>query len=148
MPNSEEEECAKLRAKSDEFRAMGFESGESVASYNIDWKLDELKASLFDSTYSNPLPLKIVRDEHEGNLLVVPTSVTAVYRPRIARLTDKPIGYWERPFWQIDGWIVRTGYDPAAEIVRVRLFVDNEFEWCHIQRIPAHPEPDGLIVAA
>ncbi|MGH8542061.1 MAG: hypothetical protein ACREX3_00090 [Gammaproteobacteria bacterium] len=136
-----------------ELKLMGFEAGETV-HYAEDQRftLDDVQRSLF-SRYSAPHPLVIRIDDCIGVMRIVVTSATSVYEAYTERTDDGPLGCLEYPSWKLEGWLMKSGFDPYSEVIRVRMYLksqmtDQEFSGVYIQRIPTNPDPKGLIYQA
>jgi hypothetical protein len=147
----DDEESA--RRVSERLKRLGFEAGESVHEFIPDFSIDTLKESLFESTYSHPKALNIrPNDEAAAVLPVVLTAVRQIYLPYLNRRDDHPLGCYEYPEWQADGWLLKSGFDPYGEVVTVRLYIqttdDGSLATGYIQRVPATPDPDGLVSMA
>ena len=98
--------------------------------------LEELKESLFGSTYS--ASKSVVVHINEGvSIPVVVTTARAAYEPFPA--AEGAVGCFEHPDYEFEGWVVKSGFDPYPEVVRVliRVIVGNrgEVEGANIQRM-------------
>ncbi len=139
-----------LRRKSDELKLFGFESGEPVYYIEeVEFTLEDVKQSLF-STYSEPYTLPLSLGRNTGLLQVVVTSVTSSYVGLTNQTTDSTLGCWEHPDWKLEGWLVKSGFDPYKEVVRVRIYLTSEpdgtgIDALRIQRIPSSPDPEELV---
>jgi hypothetical protein len=144
---SEKEQNASSRNADDFHRNLGFEAGETVYTFTPAFTVDDVKDALFLGTYSNPRPLEIQLEEARPTLRVVVQSVTQVYTPFVIHPGDHPLGsYSESPNWKIEGWLMKSGFDPYAEVVRIRIVLPEGLPAeAFLQRIPTNPQPDGEI---
>lgn len=134
---------------SEDLKRRGFEPGESVHRFRPEFELGDLQESLFGSTYSLPRHLEMNIGGGVGMLRVVVDCVKQFYLPHAHCVDDKPLGCYDYPEWYIEGWLLKSGFDPYGEVVRVRMFVQTvagAFDTALIQRIPANPDPDGLVL--
>lgn len=135
------DEAAKLKEQ-------GFESGEPIYTFSPDFTVEDIKASLFDSRYTNPKPL-VVGLAEDVHLQVVASLVKPVYGALVTLPGSKPLGCYEAPDWYVEGWLLKSGFDPYPEIVRVRMYLTVPSDGgdlgdvAHIQRIPDSPASDG-----
>lgn len=140
------------QATSDSYKAHGFEPGEAVHEFAISFTKEELERSLFGSTYSNPSVIQVNLDDYDVHLAVVVTMAKQVYTEHTQLLTDAPLGCFERPEWYLEGWLLKSGFDPYPEVVRVRAYLqvssDGGWDLGYIQRIPTSPGQAGLIRSA
>jgi hypothetical protein len=100
----------------------------------VEFTLDDVKAALFESTYSNPKYLVFKLDD-ENTMRVAVEAVRAVYSTY-----ERGLGCFERPDWMIYGWLPKSGYDPHPDIVRVRCYLqadrNGRFEGAEVQHVP------------
>lgn len=132
-----------------DFKALGFQPGESVQRFDPTPSVtkEALKASLLDSTYDEPVVLSIKVDTDIA-LKVVVDLVKPCFQAHIIRNEDSPLGCWQLPDVYFEGWLLKSGFDPYREVVRVRAIlqtqsIDGSFSDGYIQRIPVNPDPDG-----
>lgn len=123
------------------FEQRGLEQGAHIHEFMPEFTLDDLKSALFASTYSAPQPLPVNLDDAAATLRVVVVSVTQIYIARTVEVTDGPLGCYEHPSWRIEGWLMKSGFDPYDEVVRVRIVIDtkealDEWDQAYIQRVP------------
>ena len=136
-----------------DYKAMGFEAGESIHQFTPRFSKQELRAALFDSTYNGPIALAIETDG-SVHLKVIVALVKTVYIPNVVALNDSPLGCWQLPDFYLEGWLLKSGFDPYNEVVQVRAILrtqdsdDGSFDVGYIQRVPASPNPDGPLVFA
>lgn len=139
--------------RSEELKAEGFEAGELVYEFSTEFSKNDLKDAFFESKYYQPRPLLVdlinARINQPAQLQVVITMVRAVYSDEIYQRPDGTMGYYNDPAWYLEGWLVKAGFEPDGEVVRVRAVIDTDeggaLEGGRIQRIPASPDPDGLV---
>ena len=103
---------------------------------DVDFTFDDVKAALFESTYSNPKYLEFKLDDHGSTMRVAVEAVRAVYVTY-----ESGLGCFKRPDWMIYGWLPKSGYDPHPDIVRVRCYLqaetNNRFEGAEVQHVPS-----------
>ena len=133
----------------DGFKSYGFEAGEPVLYFIPKFTLTDLQEAHYGSTYHEPMPLTIEFAD-DFVLRVVVQMTRAVYRPIDDEIESlNPHGCYKHPEWYGEGWLLKSGFDPYAEVVRVRFrlstTLDGKFEEGFIQRIPKDPDPDGHI---
>lgn len=133
------------RAASDRHKARGFVAGESVHEFTIGFSKEELQQSLFESTYSNPIAIRVELEDCDIHLEVVVTIAKQVYTEYTNLVTDGPLGCFEEPEWYLEGWVRKSGFDPYSEVIRVRAYLLRELISGYIQRIATSPHQSGLI---
>lgn len=133
----------------DNFKAKGFESGETVFEVSSELSLEDVKEALFGSTYADPKTIRI--EVHNGKVVFDVVIDTAIqkYHPHQDYIGDSPLGCWKYPGWYIEGWLLKSGFDPYSKTVRVRMYLDadsdGDYTEAYIQRIPKDPDPNGAI---
>lgn len=139
-------------AVSERFKSLGFEAGEALHEFDPKFTMEDLQKSLFGSTYSRPHTLPVDLEDCDVHLQVVVTMAKQIYTENTYLRTDSPLGCFDKPEWYIEGWLVKSGFDPYGEVVRVRALIevssDGSWDVSHIQRIPSTPNPGGRIVTA
>ena len=125
-----------LTAISDGLRSDGFEGGEPVHEYACYFTAEDVQASLFRSTASNPIPIRLRDDRSDPDLPIVLTRAHQHYTHGD-----------DDPDWYFEGWVLPPRYDPDddQELVRVRMYVSSGFEdivlW---QFIPNEPTDEMI----
>lgn len=136
----------------DRLRGRGFEPGESIYEFANCFTLEELQKSLFASTYGEVFPVHLRNTDLDLDLPIVAAKVEARYNPSLYRTEDSPTGCYRHPDWYVEGWVIKSGFDPFDEVVRVRIYInadiktgalDDTFLW---QVIPKDPRPDDKFV--
>lgn len=144
-----EESGEKLKQDvSRDLKRSGFEAGESVFSFIPCFTLEDVREAQFRNTYDEPKPVRIgLSDSIVFNVVV--QLVKSVFVGVKYSNTDNPLGCYKYPDWYIEGWLLKSGFDPYDEIVRIRMYVrvnsGGEFENAFIQRIPKNSDPEGVI---
>jgi len=132
-------------------RRYGFESGEPVHEFYLCFTVADALASMTESSYSNPIPVRLTSDEHDVNIPVIVTRADVRYQPFVDRLDETPPGCHERPDWYFEGWVLKSGFDPFDHITRVRVFRqggDTSAATVFWQVIPKDPDPDAPLLLA
>lgn len=136
------------RRFNEDWKLLGIEPGETVFIIKPSFTLDDVKEALFGSTYTSPRTITVVLGVP---LQVVLTGTRQVYNSFEYRSKDKPVGVqYNVPHWVFDGWLLKSGFDPYEEVVRVRLVFqadsdDGTYD-IYFQRVPTNPNPEEEIV--
>ncbi|NKY27734.1 hypothetical protein [Nocardia gamkensis] len=129
-------------------KEFGFDASETVYPFRPEADLPKrLSAALVGSLYDEPVSVRIVVHEDLA-FNVVASSIRVVYEPHRFTTDDYPLGCWRRPNLYVEGWLLKSGFDPYAEIVRVRLYLDYISEESgdgYIQRLSDNPDPGSTI---
>ena len=114
---------------------------------NSDEVAIKLRESLFGSTYNNPIP--VLAELGRVSLSVIPTSFSVVYEEFGPSEGESPaLGCYDRPNYVYEGWLLKSGFDPYGEVVRVRIRVvtqssDGAVGAVDISRIANTDDPPG-----
>ncbi|ARP71752.1 hypothetical protein LK07_20575 [Streptomyces pluripotens] len=131
------------------FRGYGFEAGETIFIFTPGFSLEDLKNAQFGNTYADPLPIRIGLSASITFDVVVQTT-TSVFVGVDHDGGDTPLGCFKHPDWYVEGWLMKSGFDPYEEARRVRLYLraagdnPNPTEG-FIQVVPKNPDPNGTI---
>jgi hypothetical protein len=118
-----------------------------------DFSINDLKEALFSGTYSAPVTLRIHGFDENVSMTVVVQSVTKVFEAYRKPGSSGPLGCYELPAYRFEGWLLKSGFDPYPELVRIRCFVETDesgtnFVTGYIQRIPTSPDANGTVEIA
>jgi hypothetical protein len=105
---------------------------------DVEFTIDDVKAALFDSTYSDPNYLEFKLDDHGSTMRVAVEAVRAVYTTY-----NEGLGCFQTPDWMVYGWLPKSGYDPYPDIVRVRCFLSMDKDDIHISEAEVQRVPTG-----
>jgi hypothetical protein len=145
MSDAVEEEAQKMHGY---LKGRGFEAGESVIRFVPEFDVAQLRDAHYGSTYNEPKPLRIELAKDLVLQVVVEMS-RAVYGSVTSEFqTQNPFGCYRFPDWYVEGWLLKSGFDPYDEVVHVRLYLGAGmpgFQEGYIQRIPEEPDVEGRI---
>lgn len=131
----------------EELVRVGFQSGETIHKLYPHMEVAELKEAQYGNTYDEPKPLRF--EFGEKVVLVVVQTVTAVFVSDDAP-GERPFGYYRLPNWNVEGWLLKSGFDADTKITRVRLylqgFLGGALDEGFIQAIPENPVPGGPLL--
>src|SRR3990167_5876387 len=96
--------------------------------------IEELKRSLFESTYSHPITVTIKTVEDNLEFQIVVTSIRSKFVQ--TGYIGSSLTCHETPDWDFRGWIPKSGFDPFGEVIWVKLDLFNEGTEAFIERIP------------
>jgi hypothetical protein len=114
-----------------------FLPGVFTSACDVEFTIDDVKAALFESTYSNPKYLEFKLDD-TNMMRVAVEAVRAVYTTY-----NEGLGCFETPDWMIYGWLPKSGYDPYPDIARVRCFLSMDQDDIHISEAEVQRVPSG-----
>lgn len=126
----------------------GFQSGETVYKIYPSLEVKDLHAAQCGSTYSNPKPLRI--EFCDKVALVVVQTVSSMFITDQSGNGGTPLGYYQHPNWNVEGWLLKSGFDQNDEIIRVRLhlegFLGGKLDEGFMQVIPKRSTPGGPLI--
>ncbi|MGJ5826005.1 hypothetical protein [Streptomyces ossamyceticus] len=130
--------------RTDELLPLGFAPGSAVAENDPEnLTVDDLKASLFESTATEPRIVSIKVTERNDRVPVVIDHVRAVWS--VNESVKTPAGkvvYHDTPEWYAEGQVMRSDLRVRMYIIAVRSsHIDN----MTVQFISDEPAPDGII---
>lgn len=127
--------------RTDELKGYGFKPGVVVSYSEPGFYVDDVKASLFDSTYTSPKTLQIKLSERH----YVPVAIDLARAVEQEDDTVEPLPgislYYETRNWYAEGWI-------QSRSQRVRLYMTTDgpsIDTIYIQFISDVVEDDGQI---
>jgi hypothetical protein len=130
-------------SRTDELKDYGFKPGIVLSYMHPAFGLDDMTASLCESTYSTPKTIPVKLGEPYTELVVLDT-MKAVARENkettdeLSRVTI----FYETPDWYAEGWVQNRSQ-------RVRFYMitgdDRDIDGVYVQVIYDVPEADGLI---
>ncbi|MFI5888112.1 hypothetical protein [Streptomyces sp. NPDC051554] len=136
--------------RTDDLRAMGFEAGTVVFSFDPRFTVDDLKAAVFSTLYNSRVTIPI-RLNHDDQVDVALLQVRVVFDEDgpINAPADRPKTYHETPDWRFEGWIEDAssrlhGHPVRGYIVGVSDD-DTTPSRVYIQLVPNSADPDGEI---
>lgn len=105
-------------------REKGFEPGTTLFTSRPAFTIEDMKASAFDTRYSNPktIPVKLEHGIAVQVAVTVARTVFATNKMGDDHL-DQPTVYFEYPDWYLEGWIVEEGSSYGDQKRRVRAYV-------------------------
>jgi len=119
-------------------RELGFEPETLVANQTPRFTLEDMKAALFSSTFSNPKTLTVKLPQGR-TVQVAITKVEPRYNVnslKLERDKNSPATCYEYPDWYMEGWVVDGVATATAQGLRVRMFVYTGGD--------ESPEPDDM----
>ena len=123
-------------------RNKGFEPGEPVHEYSSCFTAEQAQASLFASTYSTPIPVFLTGEDDGVRRPVVLDHARPVYAPYGSEAGTTSPGCFEAPDWMFTGWIMPSGYSSTTAIIRVRIWVDSDFDAMFLWQVISTPDPN------
>lgn len=136
--------------RTSDLRAMGFEAGTVVFSFDPRFTVDDLKAAVFNTLYNRriTIPVQLGYDDLAKVTLYHVHVVFAEDSPTNAP-ADRPKTYHETPDWRFEGWVEDAssrlhGHPVRGYIVGVSDD-DTTPSRVYIQLIPGNTDPDGEI---
>lgn len=129
---------AEAPARDSKLRELGFEPETLVANLTPRFTLEDIKAALFSTTYSNPKTLPVILPEGR-RVQVAITKAEPRYNVNSLKLEadeNRPVTCYEYPNWYLEGWVVDGIATATAQGLRVRMFVYTGGD--------DSPEPDDM----
>jgi hypothetical protein len=130
------------RSISDDLKHRGFEAGEPVYSDVCPFNLQELMDSFAFGTSNTPRVLFV--GIGDGRFAFVVGRLEKVYVGQ----QGSTVHFYPLPDWRFEGWLMNENFSPQPGKYQVRGYIEangEHFSGLEIQRIPANPDPDGLI---
>jgi hypothetical protein len=138
-----------LNDRTDDLKAMGFESGTTVFNANPRFTVEDLKKSIFGTTYSSiaTIPVQLTYSDVAEVALHHVHVVFAEDGPTNAP-AQKPKTYHETPDWRFEGWVEDNGSRFNGKAVRGYIvgFDDQKPTRVYAQVVPENPDPEGSII--
>ncbi|MGR6971410.1 hypothetical protein ACU639_17785 [Streptomyces cynarae] len=139
--------------RSNELRKLGFQPETLVAHQKPRFTIEDIKAALFSTTYSNPKTLTVILPKGH-TVQVAITKAEPHYNVNGLKLEadeNSPATCYEYPDWYMEGWVVDGIATATAQGLRVRMFVyahgddSPEPDDMYAQVIPKYSYSEGEI---
>lgn len=131
--------------RTDELKGYGFKPGVVLSYMRPAFGLDDMKASLCESTYSIPKAIPVKLSEPYTALVVLDTMKAVERKDDAAEVLPSVTVHYEMPDWYAEGWIQHRSQ-------RVRLYMltgeGREIGEVYVQAVSDAPEADDFIYHA